>query len=103
MQPIIHERGNHMQAIKGLFTDGWFTPASNVALPRRASAILILEETPTSTVNETRFLELEFDDEQQARQEWLARLRVARQLAEGETLPYFPPRTPMEQPHGLSD
>ena len=35
-----------MQAVKGLFADGLFTPINKITLPRRAHAILIIEEIP---------------------------------------------------------
>jgi len=33
-----------MQAVKGFFADGRFTPVENIKLPHHAHAILILEE-----------------------------------------------------------
>ena len=86
----------NMQAVKGLVTEGRFTPTNNMPLPRHAHAILIIEETPPQ-ITEVK------TEERQARQAWLARLRQARQQAEGEPLPPFLPRTPMEQPHGIAD
>jgi len=42
-----------MQAIKGYFTDGRFTPADNIALPRHAHAILVIEELPETPVTQS--------------------------------------------------
>jgi hypothetical protein len=72
-----------MQVAKGLFADGCFTPINNTTLPRQ--------------VHEAK------NEERQARTAWLARLRQARQEAEGEPLSEFPSRTPMKPPHGLTD
>ncbi|MCL2189376.1 MAG: hypothetical protein FWC16_13730 [Defluviitaleaceae bacterium] len=83
-----------MQAVKGLVTEGRFTPANNTPLPHYAHAILIIEETPLPTPKE---------DDMQARLAWLEELRLAREYAKDEPLPPFPPRTPMELPHGLTD
>jgi hypothetical protein len=100
-----------MQAVKGLFTDGRFTPENNTTLPRQVHAILLFEETPVPPTSKAQNFWLEFDnladevknEERQARTAWLARLRQARQQAEGEPLPEFPSRTPMKPPHGLTD
>jgi len=42
-------------------------------------------------------------EDKQLRQEWLNRLRQARQLSANEPMPHFPARTPMGEPHGLTD
>jgi len=42
-----------MQAVKGYFTDGRFTPADNIVLPRHAHAILVIEELPKAPATQT--------------------------------------------------
>jgi hypothetical protein len=101
-----------MQAVKGLFSDGRFTPINDTTLPHhQVHAILLFEETSVPPTNKTKNFWLEIDsladeamkEDRQARTAWLARLRQARQQAEGEPLPEFPSRTPMKPPHGLTD
>jgi len=36
-----------MQAVKGYFADGHFTPTDDITLPRQASAILVIAEEVT--------------------------------------------------------
>jgi len=49
-----------MQAIKGYFTDGRFTPADSIVLPRHAHAILVIEELTPVTQEASSFWH-EFD------------------------------------------
>jgi len=41
-----------MQAVKGYFTGGWFTPIDNVVLPHHTQAILVVEEPLNISSNE---------------------------------------------------
>ena len=102
-----------MQAVKGYLSDGHFTPTDGTVLPHFVHAVLVLGESitkPQPTKPQEDFWK-EFDklteevriEEQSARKEWLNRLREARQLAANELLPDFPTRTPMGEPHRLTD
>jgi len=48
-----------MQAVKGYFNDGRFTPVDMITLPRQARAILVIEEI--STMPATKNFWQEFD------------------------------------------
>lgn len=102
-----------MQAVKGYFADGRFTATDGAVLPNYVHAVLVIGEAIAKAQQKKpidefigeldRSIDAAKEEERHARKEWLNRLRQARQLAAGEALPDFPPRTPMGEPHGLTD
>ena len=100
-----------MQAVKGYLSNGRFTPTDGTILPNHTQAVLIIEEETAKPKKPQEAFLKEFNknlkeaklEDKQLRQEWLNRLRQARQLAANEPMPHFPPRTPMGEPHGLTD
>jgi hypothetical protein len=97
-----------MQAVKGVISNGRFMPTDGVVLPNLANAMLVLGDVitkpPENFLRELdRLIEKSVAEENNARIEWLNRLKQARLLAADEILPDFPTRQSMGEPHGLTD
>jgi len=103
----IRKEGFNMQAVKGYFADGRFTATDGTVVPNYVHAVLVIGESLVTPSQDDVFKDFDIvadvarAEERHARMEWLERLRQARELASGEPLPNFPPRTPMGEPHGL--
>jgi len=85
-----------MQAVKGYLADGHFIPLDGAALPSYAQVIVVIEEIlqkteDTNPLNYVPDIPIEMTEaEHHARNEWLNRLRDARELAKDEHLPDWP-------------
>jgi len=81
----LHKRqfkGAIMQAVKGHFLNGFFTPLEKVTLPARVEAVLVYEDITT----EQLFKDIEIN----SNREWLNRIKKSLELSRDEDLTNFP-------------
>ena len=71
-----------MQAVKGHFLNGFFTPLEKVTLPARVEAVLVYEDITT----EQLFKDIEIN----SNREWLNRIKKSLELSRDEDLTNFP-------------
>ena len=102
-----------MHAVKGYLSNGRIATIDGAILPAHARVMIVIEEviaspqpskpSEDSWENIGKSIKEAKTEERLARKDWLNSLRQARELATGELLPDFPPRTLMGEPHGLTD
>jgi len=71
-----------MQAVKGYFADGRFTPENGIELPNHVSAILVVEKLAANAIEKNT-------EDIEMRTNWLNDLRQAREVAINEAMPDF--------------
>ena len=85
-----------MQAVKGYYSNGKFTPSENVSLPSQIEAVLVFGE-PVLQYSPTATKSIEVSDKKK-RMDWLNRIEAALELARDEDLSEFPEQGSMKPP-----
>ena len=85
-----------MQAVKGYFSNGWFTPSDNVVLPNQIEAVLVFDETITEPLI-TEAVSYDFREaEKQSNINWLNQIKKSLELSRDEDLSDFPKQGQMK-------